>query len=230
MINFESVTKKFKNGHVALHQVTFKIDPGEFIFLLGPSGSGKTTLLRLLLREILPSSGNIAIADQDLIKIPKKAIPKLRRQIGAAFQDFKLLLDRSAYENVALVLDIMGKTETEIKQRTQELLEQVGLKDKMHLFPSQLSGGEIQRVAIARAIASDPVLLFADEPTGNLDKETGTQIVNLLKTINESGTAVIMATHDPSYLTAFDCREIYLNNGVLEKDIKHHRSHKNAQS
>jgi cell division transport system ATP-binding protein len=218
MISFNSVTKKYKSGHTALRDITFNIDPGEFVFVLGPSGSGKTTLLRLLLREILPTSGSVVIAGQDLSTITKKDIPQFRRQIGAAFQDFRLLNDKSAYENIALVLDILGKTEAEITRRTHSLLEQVGLREKMNLFPSQLSGGEVQRVAIARAIAADPVLLFADEPTGNLDRHTAKQIVDLLKTINQSGTAVIMATHDEKLADDYGFRQLYINDGMLEKD------------
>lgn len=218
MITFDSVTKEYPSGHQALVDVSFSIEPGEFVFLLGPSGSGKTTILRLLLREIQPSFGSILVADHDLSTLPKKEIPFLRRQIGSAFQDFKLLPDKSAFENVALSLDILGKSDSQIVEDAKKLLDQVGLKDKIHLFPSQLSGGEIQRVAIARALATDPVLLFADEPTGNLDTDTSDQIVSLLEDINKAGTTVIMATHDHSLANRRPKRQLHLNLAKLVKD------------
>lgn len=218
MINFRAVTKKYLSGHTALDEISFDIEAGEFVFILGTSGSGKTTLLRLILREIKPSSGQILVAEHDLNTIPHKQIPHFRRQIGSAFQDFKLLPDKSAFENVQLALDIIGTGNKEINSRAEELLSQVGLEDKMYLFPSQLSGGEIQRVAIARALATDPVLLFADEPTGNLDPETSVQIINLLKDINEAGTTVIMATHDLNLANSFGYRQLHLHKGNLVKD------------
>lgn len=221
MITFETVTKTFPNDFTALSDVSFEIDPGELVFLLGPSGSGKTTLLRLILREIKPSGGKVLVAGQDISQLPKKEIPHLRRQIGSAFQDFKLLMDKTAYENIALVLDILKKTEDEIKTTAYQLLEKVGLSGKENMFPSQLSGGEIQRVAIARALALDPVLLFADEPTGNLDYKTSEQIVDLLHDINKSGTTVIISTHDRNLVTRFaNVRQIHLEKGQLIKDTK----------
>ncbi len=220
MISFESVTKQYPNGHLALDQMSFTIEPGEFVFLLGPSGSGKTTILRLILRETLPSSGQVTVAGHDISLLPTKEIPNLRRQIGSAFQDFKLLPDKSAFENVALALDILGKSIQEIHSKSIQLLEKVGLSDKIHLFPSQLSGGEIQRVAIARAIATEPVLLFADEPTGNLDQKTASQIVDLLKQIHEDGTTVIMATHDQRLAESYGYRQLHVDIGRLVKDTK----------
>jgi len=218
MIAFESVTKQYPNGHLALDQMSFIIEPGEFVFLLGPSGSGKTTILRLILRETLPTSGQVTVAGHDISQLPTKEIPNLRRQIGSAFQDFKLLPDKSAFENVALALDILGKSVQEIHSKSIQLLEKVGLSDKIHLFPSQLSGGEIQRVAIARAIATEPVLLFADEPTGNLDQKTASQIVDLLKQIHEDGTTVIMATHDQRLAESYGYRQLHVDIGRLVKD------------
>lgn len=220
MISFRQVTKQYPSGHTALEEVSFEIEAGEFVFLLGPSGSGKTTLLRLILREIVPTSGTIFVAEQDLSSLPNKEIPNLRRQIGSAFQDFKLIPDKSAYENVEIVLDILGKSTKESDFLTKELLKRVGLEDKMHLYPAQLSGGEIQRVAIARAVAANPVVLFADEPTGNLDPETSEQIVELLQQINEDGTTVIMATHDLNLATRFGHRRITVNRGKLTEDTK----------
>ena len=229
MISFQQVTKTYPSGHTALEDISFTIDPGEFIFLLGPSGSGKTTILRLILRETLPTSGIVSVADQDLSQLPSREIPHLRRQIGSAFQDFKLLPDKSAFENVALALDILGKTASEIQDLTGHLLSKVGLKEKINLFPSQLSGGEIQRVAIARALATNPVLLFADEPTGNLDKDTSTQIVELLQHINREGTTVIMATHDLNMANTYPYRQIHLKNGRLDKDTLQ-SDHKKSKS
>lgn len=235
MIVFDGITKVYKSGHTALNNLSFQIDSGEFVFLMGPSGSGKTTLLRLILREIEPSEGKIIVAEHDLSQLPGRKIPLLRRQIGAAFQDFKLITDKSAFENVSVALEILGKPYKEIVHITQALLERVGLADKMHLYPSQLSGGEIQRVAIARAIATDPVLLFADEPTGNLDPETSADIINLLEEINATGTTIIMATHDVAIANQYPHRQITLNKGELSSDTKkpdkstsesHHKKHK----
>ncbi len=219
MIIFNSVTKTFPSGHTALCDVSFRIKPGEFVFLLGPSGSGKTTVLRLIIRETTPTQGSILVAEHDLQDLPNREIPLLRRQIGSAFQDFKLLPDKSAFENVALALDILGKPTHQIDHSALALLQRVGLHDKINLFPSQLSGGEIQRVAIARALATDPVLLFADEPTGNLDIDTAEQIVSLLRHINQEGTTVIMATHDQNLANHFGYRQIHLHEGKLIKDV-----------
>lgn len=218
MIIFDQVTKSFLSGHTALDNVSFEIDSGEFVFLMGPSGSGKTTLLRLILREFAPTSGKITVANHDLDKLSKKQIPLLRRQIGSAFQDFKLIPDKSAFENVALALEILGKASREINHVTSLLLERVGLGDKMHLYPAQLSGGEIQRVTIARAVATDPVLLFADEPTGNLDPQTSKEIIDLLKEIHSNGTTVIMSTHDVNLANSFNYRQIVLDKGKLASD------------
>lgn len=219
MIHFNSVTKVYPSGHTALEEITFRVKPGEFVFLLGPSGSGKTTILRLILREYSPTSGSILVADHDLQDLPNREIPHLRRQIGSAFQDFKLIPEKSAFENVALALDIIGKKDSEIEQSAIELLDRVGLVDKINLFPAQLSGGEIQRVAIARALATNPVLLFADEPTGNLDPDASVQIIEILQQINQEGTTVIMATHDQILADSFGHRQLHLNKGKLVEDI-----------
>ena len=223
MISFDAVTKSFSNGQYALEDISFVVDPGEFVFILGPSGSGKTTLLRLILRELSPTAGKILVADQDLSNLPNHEIPHLRRQIGSAFQDFKLIPYKNAYENVILALDILGMSEDKMKQKGAELLERVGLIEKAHLFPSQLSGGEIQRVAIARALALEPVLLFADEPTGNLDQETSSQIIKLLEDIHSHGTTVIMATHDMDLIKNYSHRQLHFKKGHLEKDT-HNKS------
>jgi len=220
MIKFDRVTKKFKQGTVALDKVSFKIKKGEFVFLVGPSGAGKTTILRLLLKKTLPSKGKIVVDGEDLEEIPKKKIPLLRRKIGAAFQDFKLLYDRTVGENVALALEILGKESSKIEEEVKDALSLVGLKDKADLFPIQLSGGEFQRASLARAVVGKPKILFADEPTGNLDMDIGWQIVNLLKQINKKGTTVIMATHEAEIVNSLDQRVIRLEKGKIASDKK----------
>lgn len=219
MIVFDQVTKRF-GSTIALDQVSFVIEPGEFVFVVGPSGAGKSTLGRLLIREIVPSSGNIKIGDFDFTAMKKKEIPLLRQQIGVVFQDYKLLPDRTAFENVALTLEILNQNDAQIKKTVEELLKVVGLPDKGHLFPSQLSGGETQRVVIARALATDPAVLFADEPTGNLDEVTGASIVELLNKINHHGTTVMMATHDTRILADHSRRVLMLDKGKLVRDNK----------
>ena len=218
MIIFDQVTKKFPNGTIALDNISFRIKPEEFVFITGKSGAGKTTLLRLLLREFLPSSGSILFDKTDIASLKRRDIPTLRRQIGAAFQDFKLLRDWTVAENIAMGLEILGQKETKIAQRVNHLVELVGLKDKADLFPAQLSGGELQRVVFARALAPEPKLLFADEPTGNLDSSTAMQIVDLLKDINSLGTTVIMATHNQDIVKDLKHRSINFEKGKITKD------------
>lgn len=220
MIKFENVSKKYSQGTTALNNVSFSIDKGEFVFLVGPSGAGKTTILRLLLAEILPTKGKISVDGENVVKMPKSKIPFLRRKIGAAFQDFKLLFDRTVLENVSLALEILGKKEEEIKKEVQKTLSLVGLEDKADLFPVQLSGGEFQRTVIARAVVAKPKILFADEPTGNLDQDIGWQIVNLLKQINKMGTTVIMATHNREVVDSLAQRVIGLKKGKITSDKK----------
>jgi len=218
MIKFEKISKRYKEGTLALDNISFFINKGEFVFLIGPSGAGKTTVFRLLLAEVKPTKGKIFINGEDISHLSKKNISLLRRQIGAAFQDFKLLFDRTVFENVSLTLEILGKKKEEIKQRVEEVLFLVGLKDKGNVFPVQLSGGEFQRAVIARAIASQPKILFADEPTGNLDPKTSLQIVDLLKQINKGGTTVIMATHNIEIVDLLKQRVIHLDKGKIIKD------------
>lgn len=220
MIRFESVTKEFPNGTIALENVSFVIDPGEFVFFVGPSGAGKTTILRLLLRELLPSSGSIMVDEHDLVNLRKRDLPLLRRQIGAVFQDYKLIEDRTVAENVALVADILKKTHAQIAGQVSETLSLVGLEEKADLFPSQLSGGELQRTTIARALASQPKVLFADEPTGNLDEATAWEIINLLMTINKQDTTVIIATHNQEIVKSLDKRVVELERGRIVRDTK----------
>ena len=215
-VKFESVTKKF-GQIVALEDVSFEIGGGEFIFITGPSGSGKTTINKLILREILPTSGSIKIDDIDLVKMPSRKMPQLRRKVGVVFQDFKLLSDRTVFENVALPLEVIGRGEKEIKQEVGEILSLVGLGERMGLFPAQLAGGELQRVCLARAIIAKPEIVLADEPTGNLDPATSWQIVKLLKKINKMGTTIIMSTHNMEIVNSLREKVIRIDRGKVVK-------------
>lgn len=221
MILLENVSKVFGLGNAGLSDLTLTIEPGEFVFLVGHTGSGKTTLLRLLLRQYTPTKGKISVADIDLIKLPKRKIPHYRKKIGIVFQDLKLLLDRTIFENVILPLEITGAKKTSAHSRVVELLTQVGMLEHKEKFPVQLSGGELQRVAIARALTLSPALLLADEPTGNLDSKTAFEIVELLHEINKSGTTIIMATHNLDIIKKYPKdRVIGLRLGKLEIDKK----------
>jgi len=230
MITFQRVTKQFSDDSFALRDVSFDIAPGEFVFLTGPSGSGKTTIMRLVTKEYLPSEGEVLFDDVPLSEIKKSKIHLHRRKIGVVFQDYKLLPELNVWENIALALYIISKSQHEIESRVTDLLRLVNLVDKAYLFPSQLSGGEAQRVSIARALATGPSVIFADEPTGNLDPETSVTIARLLKKINELGTTVLLATHDQGVLqTMPDARRIHLNKGELVED-KHSKTHKEAKT
>lgn len=215
MIVYKEVTKTFPNGTTAIKDVSFQVQPGEFVFLCGPSGAGKTTLLRFLIREDRPTSGEVWFGEEDVVKLPGKYVPLLRREVGMVFQDFKLLPRLNTFENVAFALEVVGAEHKEIKEVVPYLLEKVGLGDKGKHYPHQLSAGEQQRVAIARALAHEPQALLADEPTGNLDLETSWQIVDLLKQINEWGTTVIMATHDTNIVGQLKRRVIRIDQGKI---------------
>lgn len=217
MILFHEVSKKFSNDYGALESVTFTIPQGEFAYLIGPTGSGKTTIFRLIIRDLLPTDGNIMLGEWDIIKLPKKRIPTLRRKVGVIFQDLKLLFDRTVSENVMLPLLFSGAKEDEARKRALEALEEVGLASSFDKFPIQLSGGERQRVAIARALVFNPEILLADEPTGNLDIKTSQQIVDLLKAINKKGTTIFMATHNEGLIGHSD-RVIKMEHGKLTED------------
>ncbi len=219
MIKLDNVTKVFTTGH-GLTDITLAIDKGEFAFLVGPTGSGKTTFFRLLIREMLPTKGDITVAEYDLIKLPNRKIPHLRKKIGVVFQNLKLLFDRTVFENIILPLEFVGEKPHVAKKKVEEVMEQVGISVHRDKFPVQLSGGELQRAAIARALILSPEILLADEPTGNLDPETGKEIVKLLMDINEKGTTIVMATHNEEIVNSMAKRVIALDKGRLVRDEK----------
>lgn len=220
VITFDHVSKVYpaQPGHPALDNVSLQIYPGEFVFLVGHSGSGKSTLVRLIIRELRPSSGTITIADEDLGSMRNWRVPYLRRNIGCVFQDFKLLPNKTVYENVAFALEVIGKNRSVIRTQVPEVLRLVGLQDKLDKLPDQLSGGEQQRVSIARAIVNRPPLLVCDEPTGNLDPQTSRGIMDLLERINRTGTTVLVATHDREMVDNMRRRVIALERGHLKRD------------
>lgn len=219
MVQFINVEKQYDGGHIAaVKTATFKIDEGEFVFLIGPSGSGKTTIIKMLIRDVLPSNGKIYFNDIDITKVSRNKVYKLRREIGIIFQDYKLVPEKNAYENVAFAMEAAGKTDHEIQETVPYVLDIVGLSDRMMSFPAQLSGGEQQRVAIARAIANNPKILIADEPTGNLDPASSWDIVQILSKINNWGTTVIMSTHGTDIVNSLNKRVIQMENGEIIRD------------
>ena len=218
MILFDGVTKLYEPSIVGLDDVSVQIDKGEFVFLVGPSGSGKSTFIKLLLKEIEPTSGNLIVGGKSLPKLKRSKVPTLRRNIGCVFQDFKLLPNRSVYQNVAYALQVQGKSRTEIRKKVPDIIGLVGLADKSDRFPHELSGGEQQRVSVARAFVNHPPLLIADEPTGNLDPDTSVGIMQLLYRINRAGTTVVMATHDREMVDKMRRRVIQLEDGQVVRD------------
>jgi cell division transport system ATP-binding protein len=219
MIKFENVTMAYrKDGNPALNDVSFEIADGEFVFLVGQSGAGKSTILRLLIREERAQGGNVLIDEINIGMLPEKEVPKLRRNIGMVFQDFRLLPEKTVSENVAFALQVLNKSPDEIKQTVPAVLDLVGLLDKANRRPEQLSGGEQQRVAIARALVNRPAILMADEPTGNLDPDTSVEIMRLLDQINKAGTTVIMATHDAGIVDQMRKRVIEITGGAIIRD------------
>jgi cell division transport system ATP-binding protein len=218
MISLQHVTKTYRNGVTALEDVSVEIDKGEFVFVVGPSGSGKSTMIRLLLKQEEASHGQVFVAGKNLARITSFKVPHLRRNIGTVFQDYKLLQDKTAFENVAFALEVIGKQKHVIDQRVPEILEYVGLGDKLNAFPDELSGGEQQRVSIARACVNRPLVLLADEPTGNLDPNTSVDIMRLLDKVNRIGTTVVMATHDQAIVDAMRKRVIELDKGKVVRD------------
>ncbi|HET7353158.1 MAG TPA: cell division ATP-binding protein FtsE [Gaiellaceae bacterium] len=218
MILFENVTKVYEPDVTALDNVNFAIDKGEFVFVVGASGSGKTTLVRLLLKELEPTDGRIILGGRDLGRLRHSTVPRLRRNIGCVFQDFKLLPSRTAAENVAYALKVQGESRASIRRKVPEVMTMVGLANKMNSLPDELSGGEQQRVSIARAVVNHPPLLVCDEPTGNLDPDTSVGIMQLLYRINRAGTTIVMVTHDREMVDKMRKRVIALEDGKLARD------------
>jgi len=218
VIEFRGVAKIYPSGDVGLDQATFSVNREEFVFLVGSTGSGKSTVMRLLLKELDPTDGTIRVAGHDLRDISRRKVPFYRRNLGVVFQDFKLLPNRTVYDNVAYALQVTGGTRKEIREKVPDILRLTGLSTKLHTYPDQLSGGEQQRVSIARAFVNHPPLLLADEPTGNLDPETSVDIMRLLYRINRTGTTVLVATHDQAMVDKMRRRVIELSRGRIIRD------------
>jgi cell division transport system ATP-binding protein len=218
VIELREVTQVYPGGHVGLDRISLQIDRGEFAFVVGPTGCGKSTFIKLLIREVEPAAGQVLIAGRDIVKMPEKRVPMLRRRIGTVFQDFKLLPSRTVYDNVAYALQVTGGSRGDIRRKVPEIIRLVGLQNKIHNYPDQLSGGEQQRVSIARAFVNHPPLLLADEPTGNLDPETSIGIMQLLYRINRTGTTVLVVTHDRDMVDKMRRRVIALEAGRLVRD------------
>ncbi|MDO9390280.1 MAG: cell division ATP-binding protein FtsE [bacterium] len=219
MIELVHVTKTFQNSWTALKDISFELEKGEFVFLIGPSGSGKSTILKTIMMEILPDEGLVKVAGFGSDCIKARDIPKLRRKLGVIFQDFKLLPEKTVYENVAFALEVTGAPEKAIHKKSMAVLNEVGMSHKRHSFPYQLSGGEQQKSAIARALVNDPFILLADEPTGDVDPAGTLEIIQILKNINAKGTAVLMATHEHELVKKMPHRVIELEAGAIIRDM-----------
>ncbi len=218
MINLVNINKEYKNGVKALSDINLDIKKGEFVFIVGSSGAGKSTIVKLLLKEEEPTEGNIYLNKVDITKISNRKVPSIRRNIGVVFQDFRLLANKTVYENIAFAMEILGDHPKEIRRRVPLILGMVNLSKKASNFPNQLSGGEQQRVSIARAIINNPPILLADEPTGNLDPETAWEIMEVLKDINNRGTTIIMATHAREIVNQMQKRVVELHEGFIVRD------------
>jgi len=219
VINFDMVSKQYKNSNTpALDEINLNIEQGDFVFLVGQSGSGKSSLLRLLLKEEKPTSGTVTVDGINVAKLPNRKVPAFRRTMGIVFQDFRLLPGKTVFDNVAFGMEVIGKSKKEIQQRIPAILDLVGLDEKAHRLPSELSGGEQQRVALARAFVNKPKLLLADEPTGNLDPSTSVGIMKLLDRINRTGTTIVMATHDVAIVDQMRKRLVQMENGKIIRD------------
>lgn len=218
MLEMIDVSKIYPGGSVALQDINVRIEQGEFVFIVGPSGAGKSTFFKMLFREVLPSSGKVIVNGHDLVKMTDKEIPYFRRQLGIVFQDYRLLPDRTVYDNVAFAMQVIETPYRKIKRRVNDVLDLVGLRKRAHAYPTELSGGEQQRIAIARAIVNDPILLIADEPTGNLDPETSWEIMDIFREVNESGTTIVMATHDREIVDEMEKRVIAIEHGHIVRD------------
>ena len=224
LIKLENVSKKY--GEVlALNDINIHIKPGEFVFLIGPSGAGKSTLTKLILKEIRPTSGKIYLNNEDITDVSNRKIPYIRRYIGVVFQDFRLLPNKTVYENVAFAMEIIGKKPREIRRSVPIILSMVGLSDKAKSYPHQLSGGECQRTAIARALVNKPDVIIADEPTGNLDPKTSEEIMKLLEQINDRGTTVLVVTHNKEIVNAMKKRVVTMHEGSIISDEKEGEYH-----
>ncbi len=218
MIRFDNVTKVYRTGTTALEDVSVEVEKGEFVFIVGASGSGKSTFIRLLLKEEEATKGEIYVAGKNINNLASWKVPMLRRNIGTVFQDFKLLADKTVFENVGFALEVIGKPKHVIDARVPEILDLVGLGEKLNSYPDELSGGEQQRVSLARACVNRPLVLLADEPTGNLDPSTSVEIMRLLDKVNRIGTTVVMATHDQAIVDAMRRRVIELEKGKVIRD------------
>ncbi len=218
MIKMKNISKRYSNDVMALRDINIAVAKGEFVFLVGQSGAGKSTFMKLLLKEEEPTEGVLILDDQDITRLHRRRIPKVRRKMGVVFQDFRLLPNKTVYENVAYAMEILGERSKNIRRQVPTILSMVGLTEKAKHYPHQLSGGEQQRVSIARAMINNPPLLIADEPTGNLDPETSWEIMKLLRQINRRGTTILMATHDKEIVNAMKRRVITLDKGRVVRD------------
>ena len=218
MIHMKDVMKVYENGAVALNNVNVDIRKGEFVFLVGPSGAGKSTFIKMLFREVLPTSGILTVNGRDVIRMANRDVPYLRRSLGVIFQDYRLLPDKTVYENIAFAMQVIEAPRRMMQRSVNSVLDIVGLRDKYKCFPTQLSGGEQQRVAIARAIVNNPAIVIADEPTGNLDPDTSWGIMDIFQRINAAGTTIVMATHDKTIVDAMQRRVIAIEDGTIVRD------------
>ncbi|MCH3915812.1 MAG: cell division ATP-binding protein FtsE [Acidaminococcaceae bacterium] len=218
LLTMTGISKTYQSGATALRNIDIHIKPGEFVFVVGPSGAGKSTFIKLLFREIEPTTGKIFVDGVDVMSLKPNEIPYLRRQLGIIFQDYRLLNDRTVYENVAFAMEVIEAPLEKIQKRVPEVLELVGLRSRAENYPGELSGGEQQRVAIARAIVNDPLLVIADEPTGNLDPETSMEIMKIFSHINNNGTTIIMATHDKTMVDFMQKRVVAIEDGYIVRD------------
>ena len=220
MLIMNDVSKVYPGGSVALQDVNVHIEPGEFVFVVGPSGAGKSTFIKMLFREVLPTTGSIFVNGMDILALSPKEIPFMRRQLGIIFQDYRLLPDRTVFENVAFAMQVIEAPHRKIRRQVNNVLDLVGRRHRSNAYPNELSGGEQQRIAIARAIVNDPVFVIADEPTGNLDPETSWDIMEIFKEINSAGTTIVMATHDKDVVDAMGKRVIAIEQGRIVRDEK----------
>jgi cell division transport system ATP-binding protein len=218
MIHMKNVSKIYENGALALDHVNIDIEKGEFVFIVGVSGAGKSTFIKMLFREVLPSEGTLTVNGRNVVRMLHRDVPYLRRGLGVIFQDYRLLPDKTVYENVAFAMQVIEASRRTMQRSVNSVLDVVGLREKYKCFPSQLSGGEQQRVAIARAIVNDPAIVIADEPTGNLDPDTSWDIMDIFKRINTSGTTIVMATHDKMIVDAMQKRVVAIEDGRIVRD------------